>query len=839
LFFLCAAQRIFLSDDFKGTTIPTIVNDRPLLITVHGIRTGFLKRGWQRELETLAAPDCAAESVKYGFLPAFLFLFPAIRRRRVRWLKEEWTHYKEKWGVIPSVIAHSFGTYLVAEAMSTYPEMKFDRVVLCGSIVETHFPWKGLHDRDQFHKLLNQYGGVDHWTDIVQWAVPKAGPSGKRGFASDPDTKDFLFQESHPEWGHGDYFYQENYRRWLDFISGKPLAEYRPIDRGKYRNIRPLVLLAFVLAVVIIAGVIRFCPPTEVLFHDHATPAKNRVSPAPNTTIITVPQQPVLAKSIAILPFENLSNDESNAYLASGIQEQILSRLAKIGDLKVISRTSTEKYKSVPSNLREIGIQLGVATVLEGSLQKSNGEINITVALMRANDETTIWSETYRRTLYDIFSVEGELARSIAEHLNAKLTGAEQVAITEKPTQNATAYDAYLRGLSLERDRVNYKAYQTAVAAYSDAVQIDPKFAVAWAHLAIVRARLFSDGVDTNASSADAVKYAVNQAMSLQPLSGEAWVALGAYRHRVLRDYANAHDAYKEAQTLLPNSSLVLQHLAFVERRLGLWSEAEINYNKAAELDPRDFGLFVSMAEELFTRLRQFGDAHAALDRALDISPDDQNAIASRASVFQNEGRLPEAAKQLARIPANSVDPVVVLTRLWQAEYERRFDDAIALLTPRVNSIQPGESIDVVTKEFLVQLGYCQEWAGRTDDARNSFANAVDLLRRSGDSFGPDSVGSSFFLSRAYAGLGDKTNALEQAYRTVTDLQSDAVFKPLAEAILAQIQARFGDLDGAVALVPQLLKVPSDINESDLRYNPMWDPLRKDPRFQELARTKP
>jgi TolB-like protein/Tfp pilus assembly protein PilF len=541
-------------------------------------------------------------------------------------------------------------------------------------------------------------------------------------------------------------------------------------------------------------------------------------------------------KSIAVLPFDNLSDDKANAYFAEGIQDEILTRLSKIAALKVISRTSTQKYKSAPDNLRDVGKQLGVANLLEGSVQRIANAVHINVQLIRAATDEHVWAESYNRKLDDVFGVEGEVAGAIAEQLNARLTGAEQKAISDKPTQNVAAYDAYLRGLSIQHDRYNFTAYQEAAADYARAVQLDPQFALAWARLGAIRSFLYFNGVDTNTNSASAVKQAADQAIALQPDLAEAWIAQGAYRYRVLRDFAGALQAYDEGRKRLPNSSLVFQYMAYVERRLGRWKEAEAHYRRAAELDPRDLQLLVSFGGECLNFLRRFDEAQAMLDRALEISPNDENALATKAALFQTEGRWDEAAQQLARIPADSTEDFVVLIRSAQAWFQGRFDDAIALILQKVTSAKPGEPLNSTTKGFLTQLGYCQEWAGRPNEAHATFARAVQAIKPSPDSVvPPESQGLPYTLALAYAGLGDKQRALDQAKRAVSDYANDAVNKPNAETVLAQIQARFGDLDSAIAALPHLLEVPAGITRADLRSNPLWNPLRKDPRFAKFV----
>src|SRR5881398_2030707 len=543
-----------------------------------------------------------------------------------------------------------------------------------------------------------------------------------------------------------------------------------------------------------------------------------------------------MERSIAVLPFENLSSDKENAYFAEGIQDEILTRLSKIADLKVISRTSTQKYNSAPDNLREVGSQLGVANILEGSVQKIANAAHINVQLIRATTDEHVWAESYNRTLDDVFSVEGEVATAIAEQLNAKLTGAEHKEITDKPTNNPVAYDAYLRGVAIEHNEYGYESYQNAVTAYAQAVQLDPKFALAWARLAVLRSFLFFNTIDRNVNTPPAVQEAADRAMALAPEAGESWVAKGAYHYRVLRDFEGAVTAYQEAQRRLPNNAFLLQNLAFVLRRVGRWQDAETNYNKALELDPRDVSLLSSLGGEFYGYLRRFDDARAVVDRALEISPDSETAHAIKASILQNEGRLPEAAQELARVPEGSTEDYVVASRITQATYERGFDRAIRVIEQKLNSIPPGQQLDAITQIALVQLGFCQDWSGRHVDAQQSFTRAIQSIKPTPDTVvAPEANGLPNALALAYAGLGEKQKALEQAQQAVKDYETDAVNKPTAMMTRAQVQALFGDHDAAIAVLPELLRVPAGLTVANLKFDPFWDPLRNDPRFQKLC----
>src|SRR5437762_5215150 len=533
---------------------------------------------------------------------------------------------------------------------------------------------------------------------------------------------------------------------------------------------RKIVGLTIVVA-VIAAGLLVF----------QLVRSKSAVTPRPVTQPEARPgfqseAAPVSAKSIAVLPFDNLSDDKSNAYFAEGIQDEILTRLSKIASLKVISRSSTQKYKSSPDNLRDVGKQLGVANLLEGSVQKIANAVHINVQLIRAATDEHLWAESYNRKLDDVFGAEGEVASAIADQLNAKLSGAEEKAVSDKPTQNVAAYDAYLRGLSIEHDRYSFPAYQEAAADFAQAVQLDPKFALAWARLGVIRSFLYFNGVDINTNSASTVKHAADQAIALQPDLAEAWIAQGAYRYRVLRDFVSALQAYDEGRKRLPNGSLVFQYMAYVERRLGRWKEAEAHYRRAAELDPRDLQLLVSFGSECLNLLRRFDEAQAMLDRALEISPNDESAHAAKAALFQTEGRWNEAAKQLELIPEASTDDFIVMIRSVQAWSQGRFDDAIALILPKTTSAKPGEPLNSTTKGFLTQLAYCQEWADRPNEAHATFVRAVQAIKPSPDFVVvPESQGLPYTLALAYAGLGDQQSALDPAKRAVSDCADDAV----------------------------------------------------------------
>jgi serine/threonine protein kinase/Flp pilus assembly protein TadD len=356
----------------------------------------------------------------------------------------------------------------------------------------------------------------------------------------------------------------------------------------------------------------------------------------------------VIPKSVAVLPFENLSTDPNNAYFADGIQEEILTRLASIADLKVISRASTQRYQNKPRNVGQIAKQLGVANILEGSVQKVSDQVRVSVQLINAQTDTHLWGETYDRKLTDIFGVESEIAKGIAAALQAKVTGREEEALVVKPTDNPAAYDAYLRGLAYDLKTENTAADAFGAQKYlREAVRLDPKFALAWALLSYVDARGYlTTTLPHTTSLREEALSAAERALTLQPNLGEAILAKGAYHYWCLIDYDTAVRYFEQARQLLPNSSRIPEMLAYVARRRGQWDQSESFFNEAERLDPRNVQLLSQHAHS-YTQCRRFPEALRKLDQVLNITPDDVDTLATMASIAQAQGDLPQAAALL------------------------------------------------------------------------------------------------------------------------------------------------------------------------------------------------
>ncbi|PYL27527.1 MAG: hypothetical protein DMF39_10825, partial [Verrucomicrobia bacterium] len=549
------------------------------------------------------------------------------------------------------------------------------------------------------------------------------------------------------------------------------------------------------------------------------------------------------SKSIAVLPFENLSEDRANAYFAEGIQEEILTRLAKIADLKVISRTSTQQYKSKPGNLSEIAKQLGVANILEGSVQKAADQVRVNVQLINAQTDSHLWADTYDRKLTDIFGVESDIAKSVAESLRAKLTGREEQALAVKPTNNQEAYDAYLRGVTLEAQST-FSAYplEKAIGFFEQAVQLDPTFALAWSRLARANIYWYFNGETTSARH-DAVKRALDNAQKLQPESPETLLALGYYQYQVLRDYGPAKATFGVVAKMLPGSSEVPSALARIARREGLWNESIAYFEQALVLDPRNTELVISAADT-YSSLRQFPAALKLYDRALDILPNDLDPMAAKATVYQAEGNLEEAAKLLTEVNALTPSYNVVGNKITQLILERHADEAIRLLQTRFAQFH--FRADMEKGIFQGILSFTQHVAGDHVGAKASAEQARDTLEPLCKSQ-PDNDFLAVFLSRAYAVLGDKNSALKEAQRAMALSPSakDAVRGPGMEENLALIQMIFGENSRAISTLARLLEVPyggylygGPVTPALLRLDPTWDPLRADPAFQKLCQEK-
>jgi TolB-like protein/Tfp pilus assembly protein PilF len=548
-------------------------------------------------------------------------------------------------------------------------------------------------------------------------------------------------------------------------------------------------------------------------------------------------------KSIAVLPFENLSDDKDNAYIANGIQDEILTRLSKIADLKVISRTSTQHYKSAPENLPEIGRQLGVANILEGTVQKSGDAVRVNVQLIKAANDSHLWADTFDGKLTDIFSVESEIAKATADQLQAKLTTPEGQVIAAKQSDNLEAYDAYLRALAYTLRTSATQANCLSAQKYlREAVRLDPRFALAWALLSYVDA----DGYITamlqpTVALREEARRAADTALTLQPRLGEALLAKGQYHYACLKDYDTAMRYFEQARPFLPNNSQIPQLLAYVTRRRGEWDQSETYFKEAERLDPRNVSILAQHALS-YIHLRRFPEALRKLDQVLDIIPDDLDTLVSEASIAQAEGDLPRAAALLAPLHTGTDNTDALETQVYQAILERH----PGAIIPRLNEIlaKPDPALGYFNGELRFWLGWAQDVAGDHAAAQNIWRQArgelEPFLKEQ-----PENHLLLGYLALTNMGLGDKKTsfALSERAMALVPIEKDASSGPAQIEILARVAAQMGEPDRAIAALQKLLSIPYEaplasnppLTPELLRLDPMFDPLRNDPRFQKLV----
>jgi serine/threonine protein kinase/Tfp pilus assembly protein PilF len=551
----------------------------------------------------------------------------------------------------------------------------------------------------------------------------------------------------------------------------------------------------------------------------------------------------VIPKSVAVLPFENLSDDPNNAYFAEGIQEEILTRLAKIADLKVISRTSTQRYHSKPGNVAEIAKQLGVANIVEGSVQKAADQVRVSVQLINAQTDSHLWAETYDRKLTDILGVESEIAKGIAESLQARLTRREEQALAVKPTNNPEAYDAYLRGLAFETLASTSAKVDEQIDFYQRAVQLDPNFAIAWARLSISNA-YFYWRYDATAARRNIVKHALDNAQKLAPDSPETLLALGYYQFNVLRDYGPAKATLGRVSKMLPNSSEPRMFLAEVAICEGKLDEVMAYLEQALTLDPRNVQALLR-AGWIHNLLRQFPAALKLYDRVLDIMPNDPWSMAAKAQIYQAQGNLQEAAKLLEVINAQIPEQRTFKIKINQLWLERNYTEATRLLQTRLAQFHFSFEGDRAGTEFMLVL--TQRLAGDMAGAKVSAEQAHKTLESLCKSQ-PQKPSWAYLMSLTHAALGDKDSALKEYVRADALAANDWLYgSAIRGPVLMLLQVMLGDNSDAISTLTRLLQTSyaplplydqTPFTPALLRLDPIFDPLRSDPRFQKLCEEK-
>jgi TolB-like protein/class 3 adenylate cyclase/Tfp pilus assembly protein PilF len=549
---------------------------------------------------------------------------------------------------------------------------------------------------------------------------------------------------------------------------------------------------------------------------------------------------PIPAKSIAVLPFENLSDEKGNAYFTDGVQDEILTDLAKVADLRVISRTSVMPFKAASQrNLRDIAKALGVAHIVEGSVQRVGGRVRVSAQLIDARTDTHLWAEHYDRDFADVFAIESELAEQIVAKLRAKLSPQEKAAIEQPPTADLTAYEYYSRAKALLstavfNEREKEKLYEAA-DLLQKAVARDPAFLLAYCQLAWAHDRLYILGIDHTSARLEFADAAVKAALHLRPSSGEAHLALAAHLYNGYLDYDRARQELAIAGRALPNEPLVFELTGYIDRRQGRWEEAVRNLNRALDLDPRNFFILqqISLACE---DMRRFPEMIASLDRTLMLVPKDAATRVQRAMAdLEWRGDTKPLHSTIHAVIAEYPDATAGIAEGWLylAFCERDDKAATAALTVMTGDGCRNEGIPF-------PRGWCGGVSARARGdnaaARSAFATArVEVEKIVHDQ--PNYGGALCVLGLIDAGLGHKEEAIREGQRAVELLPvtKDAINGGLLIEYLAVIYAWTGEKDRALEQLGIVTRIPSDVNYGQLKLHPYWDPLRGDPRFEKIV----
>ena len=539
-------------------------------------------------------------------------------------------------------------------------------------------------------------------------------------------------------------------------------------------------------------------------------------------------------KSIAVLPFENLSEDKENAFFADGIQDDILTNLSKIGDLKVISRTSVMSYRGKAPNIREIAKALGVSNILEGSVRRSGNRVRVNVQLINADNDEHMWAEDYDRDLTDVFAIQTDLAQKISSALQAKLSPAEKARIDRRPTQNPDAYLLFMQAHDYaNRPDLFRDTSLRAEQLFEQATKVDPNFAAAFAGLSMIESWMYHS-FDPTPARREKARAAANEGLRLQPDLPEAHLALGFSYYYGDRDYERALAEFAIAKRDLPNDAKVYMAIGAIQRRQGKWAESTANLEKAAALDPKDSSVLLNLAYS-YMATRNFGAADKTFDRGIEAAPQSFSSRALKSELaIRWKGEFSVAEKELALVPPG-IDPdgLVTLSRVSVLTLQRKFPEALQVIQQFREETLPGHGSAPCPKAFLEAMVY--RYQGDKVRAQAAFDRArviaEQLVRES-----PDDAARHAMLGQILAALGQKDAAIAEGKRAV-ELQpesQDAFDGPQVSVHLAEIYAWVGEYDEAFRLLDHLLQAPNGITVPLLKLDPVWDPLRQDRRFQIL-----
>ena len=551
-------------------------------------------------------------------------------------------------------------------------------------------------------------------------------------------------------------------------------------------------------------------------------------------------------KSIAVLPFENLSDDKSNAYFAEGIQDEILTKLATIADLKVISRTSSAKYASKPEDLKTVSQQLGVANVLEGSVQRAGDKVRVNVQLIDARADSHIWAKSYDGDAKDVFAVETQVSQQVADALRAKLSPAEAKTIATAPTQDPVAYDLYLKGefeYRLARSSLRREQYDEAAAWYEKAIALDPKFAAAIAHLVICRLNLHWFVENFTDPQLAEIKGLAERAITLQPDLPDAHVALGIYYYFGYRQYEQALAEFARALELQPNNAQALEYSGYVHRRLGQWATAVAELKKALENDPRNADVAGNLGQT-YVLMREWKEAERTCREALSFDPHD--VIAMRAlflTTVNSSGDATKALRITENFPPNEkIITISIAGTIASVISERAYAFVLARDFDRALKVWDASATDPVeTRQRLAARVAIRVLSGDLAAARPEAEEGARLLEARLQET-PNELLSVRQLSWTYLAMGRKDDALHLAHKGLDLLppERDALLGNANLGGFAEIEAHTGATADAVSILRRLLSIPAgeSVSIARLKIDPVWDPIRNDPSFQQLLTMK-
>ena len=538
-------------------------------------------------------------------------------------------------------------------------------------------------------------------------------------------------------------------------------------------------------------------------------------------------------KSIAVLPFQNLSDEKENAFFADGIQDDILTNLSKIGDLKVISRMSVMSYRGDGvRNAREIGKTLGVASLLEGSVRRIGNRVRVSVQLINANNDEHIWAEDYDRDLTDVFAIQTDLAQKIASALQAKLSPNEKARLDRRPTQNSDAYLLYLQAhdYASRMDDI-HGAQAKAVPLFEQAIKLDPNFALAYADLSIAQSWLYHSS-DPLPAWREKARLNADEALRLQPDLPEGRLALGFSYYYGDRDYERALAEFETARRGLPNEAQAYLAIGSIQRRQGKWDESNANLEKAAALDPKNISILANLGFS-YIALRNFEAADKTIDRAIAIQPNSFETVGLKSLSAATRGDLELAEKQLSSLGDTDPNGVITWMRFWVLILQHRFSEALAIAQKFTGEVLHTESTAPDPKSWLTGVAHFLQ--GDKETAQTEFAQALVMSEKLLNE-APQDPARHAQHGLILAALGRKEEAIAEGKRAVELLpeSQDAFDGPQATATLAKIYAWTGEFDEAFRLLDHLVKIPNGVAVPILKLDPEWDPLRKDPRFQAL-----